>query len=312
MRTFLHKHSRALKTACLLPLVFFAASCNAQQSGALPLYTGTIPGSKPTPADYKETQSLGDGHITHVSQPTLLPFFPEKGKANGTAIIICPGGGYRLLSYEKEGVAVAKKFAEVGVTAFVLKYRLPSDEIMEHRETGPLQDAQRAFVLVRENAARWGVNPARVGIIGFSAGGHLAATATTMYAKPVVATNGISVRPDFSVLVYPVISMGKYTHQGSKDNLIGANAPADVVKAFSTELQVQPDGPPVCLIHAQDDKAVPPQNSLMFYNALLDEHIRGALFLYQAGGHGYGLHNKTTTDQWLDRVLQWMEANKWL
>lgn len=313
----LHPYFKANKLKCLsavlgLTALFMSYTTHAQQAEPLPLYTGKIPGSKPAPADYTETINKDSWHITRVSQPTLLPFFPEKGKANGTAIIICPGGAYGMLSYDKEGMAVAKKFAEAGVTAFVLKYRLPSDKIMEHRENGPLQDAQRAFVLVRENASKWGVNPAKVGIIGFSAGGHLAATATTMYDKPVVATSGLSVRPDFSVLVYPVISMGEFTHQGSKENLIGGNAPADVVKAFSTELQVKADGPPVCLIHAQDDKAVPPQNSLLFYNAMLDKNIKGALYMYQAGGHGYGLNNKTTTDQWFDRVIQWMVVNKLL
>jgi len=313
----LHPYFKRNKLKCLsavlgLTTLFMTYTSQAQQAEPLPLYTGKIPGSKPTPADYTETVNKENGHITRVSQPTLLPFFPEKGKANGTAIIICPGGAYGMLSYDKEGMAVARKFAEAGVTAFVLKYRLPSDKIMEHRETGPLQDAQRAFVLVRENAAKWGVNPARVGIIGFSAGGHLAATATTMYDKPVTTTNGLSVKPDFSVLVYPVISMGQYTHQGSKENLIGGTAPADVVKAFSTELRVKADCPPVCLIHAQDDTAVPPQNSLLFYNAMLEQNIKGAMYLYQTGGHGYGLNNKTTADQWFDRVIQWMALNKFM
>lgn len=283
-----------------------------QQADAIPLYKGTIPGSKPAPADYKETQS-DDLHIGKVVEPTLLPFFPEKGKANGTAIIICPGGGYTFLSYDKEGIAIAKKFAEAGVTAFVLKYRLPSDKIMEDRAIGPLQDAQRAFQLVRQNAAKWAVNPAKVGIIGFSAGGHLASTAVTHYDKPVVSSkDGANVRPDFAILVYPVISMGAYTHLGSKINLIGKDAPADKVDFFSNEKQVKDDMPPVFLIHAQDDGAVPPQNSIQFYESMLAKNIKGELNIYQAGGHGFGLNNKTTTDLWFDRCLKWMAQNKFL
>ncbi|RYD85304.1 MAG: alpha/beta hydrolase, partial [Sphingobacteriales bacterium] len=177
----------------------------SQQNTALSLYTGAVPNSKPAPADYKE--EIINGLIRKVTQPTLLPFFPEKGTANGTAIIICPGGGYECLAYNHEGIDVAKRFAENGVTAFVLKYRLPSDKIMTDRSIGPLQDAQRALQMVRENASAWNIDPAKVGIMGFSAGGHLAATATTHYDKPVIAVKeGVTVRPDFSMLIYPVIS----------------------------------------------------------------------------------------------------------
>lgn len=229
------KDFKMLKKATLSMILLTTINGFAQQADAIPLYKGTIPGVKPAPADYKETQTA-DLHIGKVVNPTLLPFFPEKGKANGTAIIICPGGGYAFLSYDKEGIAVAKKFAEAGVTAFVLKYRLPSDQIMADRSVGPLQDAQRALQMVRENAVKWGVNPEKVGIIGFSAGGHLASTAVTHYDKPVIILNeGTNVRPDFAVLVYPVITMGEYTHQGSKINLIGKDAPADKVTFFRTK-----------------------------------------------------------------------------
>ena len=296
-------------------LIFMFTMYNsfAQQNQPIPLYNGAVPNSKPVPAAYKETENKENGHIANVSQPTLLPFFPEKGKANGTAIVICPGGGYAFLSYEKEGVSIAKKFAEQGVTAFVLKYRLPSDQIMADRSIGPLQDAQRALQLVRENAAKCKIDPAKVGIIGFSAGGHLAATAATQYDKPVIATKSVSsVRPDFVLLLYPVISMGEFTHKGSKENLIGAGASDETTKRFSNELQIKADMPPVFLVHAQDDGAVPIQNSMLFYEGMTAKNIKGELNIYQGGGHGFGLNNKTTTDAWFDRCLHWLAQNKML
>lgn len=217
-----------------------------------------------------------------------------------------------MLAYDHEGVAVAKKFNEKGIAAFVLKYRLPIDDIMKDRSIGPLQDAQRALQMVRENAKKWNIDPAKVGILGFSAGGHLASTAATHYDKPVIETNGISVKPDFAVLVYPVISMGAYTHGGSKSNLIGNDASGEIIRLYSNETQVKPDMSPVFLIHAQDDKLVPPQNSIMFYESMLAQNVKGELNMYQSGGHGFGLNNKTTTDEWFERCVKWLAANKFL
>lgn len=307
----LHYTSFKKPALCLL-LLLAMNTATAQQTEALPLYTGTVPNSKPTPATYKETVDSRSG-IRNVSEPTLLPFFPEKGKANGTAIVICPGGGYAMLAYGHEGVDLAKRFAENGITAFVLKYRLPSDEIMKDRSIGPLQDAQRALQMVRENAAKWNINPAKVGIMGFSAGGHLASTATTHFDTPVIEMKkGESVRPDFAMLIYPVISMGQYTHQSSKEFLIGKDAPAEKVKRYSNEFQVTANTPPVFLVHSQDDALVPPQNSLQFYNAMIDNKVKGVLNMYQAGGHGYGMNNRTTTNEWFVRGLEWLRENKFL
>jgi len=306
-------HFTALKKpAFRLLLLLGIHTAYPQQTGALLLYTGTVPNSKPTPATYKETVDARSG-IRNVSQPTLLPFFPEEGKANGTAIVICPGGGYAMLAFGHEGVDVAKKFAENGITAFVLKYRLPSNEIMKDRSIGPLQDAQRALQMVRENAAKWNINPAKVGIMGFSAGGHLASTATTHFDTPVIELKkGESVRPDFSMLIYPVISMGQYTHRGSKGFLIGKDAPTEKVKMYSNEFQVTSRTPPVFLVHAQDDDVVPAQNSMQFYDALISNKVKGALYMYQAGGHGFGMNNRTTTDAWFEHGLDWLKLNKFL
>lgn len=306
----LNNKPKSLLFNCILMITFsFSQNSFAQQENAIPLYI-EVPNSKPTPDTYKEVNE--NSRIRFVSQPTLQPFFPEKGKANGTAVIICPGGGYGMLAYDHEGIAVAKKFNEQGVTAFVLKYRLPSDEIMKDRSIGPLQDAQRALQMVRENAKKWNIDPAKVGILGFSAGGHLASTAATHYDKPVIETKGISVKPDFSILVYPVISMGAYTHYGSKANLIGKDASDESIRLYSNETQVKPDMSPVFLIHAQDDKAVPVQNSILFYESMLAQNVKGVLNVYQAGGHGFGLNNKTTTDEWFERCLKWMKENKFL
>jgi len=161
-----------------------ASSLLAQDMKPFPLYPNGVPNSKATPADYVEDDT--NNHAAKVSIPTLTPFIPEKGKANGTAIVVCPGGGYSNLAIDKEGYAVAKEFAKIGVTAFVLKYRLPSDAIMVDKTIGPLQDAQSALALVRARATEWGINPAKVGIIGFSAGGHLASTVGTHFNKPVI------------------------------------------------------------------------------------------------------------------------------
>lgn len=300
-----------LKSQAYLAFAFMVSIlATAQQKDPIPLYTGAIPNSKPAPADYKE-EVRPDGLIDKVVTPTLLPYFPEKGKANGAAVIICPGGGYAVLAYNHEGKDVAKRFAENGVTAFVLKYRLPSDKIMQDRSIGPLQDAQRALQLVHENAAKWGIDPAKIGILGFSAGGHLAATATTHYNTPVIpVTDSLSIKPDFSILVYPVISMGEFTHQGSKEFLIGKNPTQQTVDAFSNEKQVKPDMCPAFIVHSQDDAVVPIQNALLFYEAMTENKVKGVLDTYQSGGHGYGTNNKTTTEDWFENCLKWLKQNK--
>ena len=248
-------------------------------------------------------------HISNVSIPTLIPFFPEKGKANGTAVIICPGGGYAILAIGHEGYAVAKEFNKIGVTAFVLKYRLPSDEIMVDKAIGPLQDAQTAIMLVRKNAAQWGINPAKIGILGFSAGGHLAATAETHFSKPVIDNKGISVRPDFAVLAYPVITFGEYAHRGSQENLLGKNPSKEQIDLYSNELQVTADTPPTFLMQCGDDGAVPVKNSILMYEALQKAKVKTELHLFQEGGHGFGLVNSKSRELWFNWCASWLSAN---
>jgi acetyl esterase/lipase len=279
----------------------------------LPLYD-TIPDSKPS--DNKETSVVTDGilRISHVSVPTLTMYMPENVKANSTAVIICPGGGYGILAASHEGSDVAKLFNEWGIVAFVLKYRLPDDAIMIDKSIGPLQDAQRAIQMVRQNAAKWNIDPTRIGIMGFSAGGHLASTASTHFNKPVIANPGnTSLRPDFSILLYPVISFtDSLTHMGSRDNLIGKNPSPGKIKEFSNEMQVTPQTPLAFLVQASDDGAVPPGNSIAYYQALIKNKIPAELHMYEKGGHGFGMHNKTTDDQWTERLKNWMKMNKLL
>lgn len=288
-------------------MLFTAVAAYAQEK-EIPLYPNGVPNSKPAPSTYVEDDS--NNHAKLVTTPTITPYFPEKGKATGTAVIICPGGGYSGLSMLNEGSSVAKKFNEIGVTAFVLKYRLPSDLIMVDKTIGPLQDAQRAIQLVRERAAEWGINAAKVGIIGFSAGGHLASTAGTHFNKVVIDNkNNISIRPDFELLLYPVITFGELAHRGSQVNLIGKDAPQNLIDLYSNEKQVTPESPPTFIVHAEDDKTVPVENSLMFYEALLKNKVKAEMHLYQAGGHGFGLNNKTTTDYWFDRCANFLKQN---
>ncbi len=293
-----------------LMLLVLAISAHAQKA-ELPLYPKGVPNSKPTPATYVEKD--GKGWAYSVSIPTLKPYLPEKGKANGVAIIIFPGGGYSGLSMDNEGSSIAKAFNKIGVTAFVVKYRLPSDSIMVDKSIGPLQDAQQAVLMVRKYASEWGIKENKIGIIGFSAGGHLASTAGTHFNKLVIDDkDNISVRPDFMILLYPVISFGPMAHVGSRENLIGKTPGSDQVTLYSNETQITPNTPPTLLVHAEDDDVVPVQNSLMFYDGLLKSKVKAEMHIFEAGGHGFGLNNPKSKDKWIDWAKNWLEENAFI
>lgn len=297
----------------LLTVLTSASTLSAQ--AVLPLYPGPIPNAKPSAV--KETSiTLDNGgvRISNVVEPTLTVFRPTKDKANGTAVVICPGGGYARLSIDHEGYDVAKRLTEWGITAFVLKYRLPNAESQLDKSTAPLMDAQQALRLVRQRAQEYGLNPARVGILGFSAGGHLASTAGTHFTQPIGDDkSGVSVRPDFLVLLYPVISFSdSLMHAGSRTNLLGPTPTPEQVRLYANELQVSARTPPAFLVHAQDDKTVKVQNSLRFYEACLHHRVPVEMHLYPQGGHGFGMHNKTTRDEWMDRLRNWLDAGGWL
>jgi acetyl esterase/lipase len=228
--------------------------------------------------------------------------------------VICPGGGYRILASSHEGYDIAAKFNEIGVSALVLYYRLPADSAQVEKKYAPLQDAQAAIALVRTNAAKWNIDPAKVGIMGFSAGGHLAATASTHFNKDYTGSlSGANLRPDFSILLYPVISMRPFGHGGSKQSLLGKNPTEEELALFSNEEQVTAQTPKAFIVHASDDNAVPLKNSLLYAERLTANKVPVDLHVYAKGGHGFGLNNKTTSgDLWFDRLITWMKANQLL
>ena len=276
----------------------------------IPLYA-VVPNNKPV-ID-KEYSTFRDNvtRIAKVSNPTLTVFKPDR--PNGKAVIICPGGSYAILAIDKEGTRVAEEFNKWGVTAFVLKYRLPDDTINVDRSLAPLQDAQQAIRWVRSNATQYGIDKNKIGIMGFSAGGHLASTAATHFNFKADASNNdtTSVRPDFAILIYPVISFDStFGHKGSRNNLIGANATKEKTDFYSNELQVSAATPPIFLIHAGDDATVPVENSIRFYQACIKNKVPVELHLYPKGGHGFGMYNKTTDDNWMERLKNWLSSIK--
>ena len=289
--------------------MLYTHSMNAQT--VLPLYEGVIPNSKPSANKEKSvTDAAGILRISKVSVPTLTMYTPKKQSEKRSAVIICPGGGYGILAASHEGADVAKAFNEMGITAFVLKYRLPDDSIMVDKSIGPLQDAQRALQLVRENAQQFNLDGTKIGIMGFSAGGHLAASASTRFTEQLIENpKQTSLRPDFSVLIYPVISfMDGITHKGSRMNLLGKIQPLESLQKFSNELQVTKQTPPAFLVHASDDLAVPVANSLSYYEALLKQKIYSNMIIYPQGGHGFGMNNKTTKDKYMLNLQNWLNS----
>ena len=290
----------------------FATFSMAQKT--IPLYK-EVPNSKPA-LNYKETaDTMQNGVIiiSKVSVPDITIFKPRHPDKNRPAVVICPGGGYAVLAYNLEGTTVAKIMNSWGITAVVLKYRLPSDEIMKDKTTGPLQDAQRALQYVRENAAELNVNPNMIGIMGFSAGGHLASTASTHFDQAYISNPlNTSMRPDFSILGYPVISFSdSLTHMGSRNNLIGKNPSKEMIEKFSNELQVNEKTPPTFLVLASDDQTVKPGNSIEYYEALLRNKVPAEMHIFQNGGHGFGTH-LLAKNNWMDMLKNWMEHNGFL
>jgi len=280
----------------------------------LPLYSDKVPNSKPAENLEKTEEKEGITVVTKISVPTMRYFPAPEKNATGTAVIIFPGGGYGTNSLSHEGTDVAKKFNEMGVTAFVVKYRLPEDRTMINKEIGPLQDAQQAIKVVRENASDYKINPQRIGVMGFSAGGHLASTAGTHFKKSHISNeNKTSLRPDFMILIYPVISFqDDIGHRGSRENLIGKEPGKSKKDLYSNELQITAETPPAFLLHTSEDATVHPANSIRFYEGLLKYHIGTEMHIYQKGEHGIGLNNKTTKDDWFLSCIHWMETNGWM
>jgi acetyl esterase/lipase len=286
----------------------------ASSQTVIPLYQDSIPNSKPAPDEEKsEINKDSILIVSKVSRPTLTIYSPRKEKRTGAAVVICPGGGYYILAAGHEGADVAKRFNEMGVTAFVLKYRIPNVQTMVDKSIGPLQDAQRAIQVVRENAKQWGIDKNKIGIMGFSAGGHLASSAGTHFQKAYIDNpKNTSLRPDFMVLVYPVITfLPPIAHTGSASQLLGKDASEERLKEYSSEKQVTDKTPPTFLVHAKDD-GVKVENSLSFAEALKQHNVPVEMYIYEKGGHGYGMYNKTSNVRWMDLVEEWMKKMKFI
>jgi acetyl esterase/lipase len=298
-----------------LIMLGMAVVTEAAEPPSTPLYAGEIPNAIQAP----DEESLRDPadewpFYQNISRPTITAYKPAKQDPKRAAVIILPGGGYRGVSILKEGYNVARAFNEMGVTAFVVKYRTPSDRHMKDKRTGPLQDAQQAVATVRREAAKWQIDPARIGVMGFSAGGHLAATTGTKFKSPVLPQwTSADVRPDFLMLIYPVITfLDPAVHAGSRKMLLGDTPSPEDVQRFSAQLAVTDDTPPTFLLHVADDEVVPVANSIRFFEALQARKIPAQMMIYPRGGHGFGLNNATTTDRWIDRCKQWLQSQGWL
>ena len=269
------------------------------------LWSRRPPGSIVNKSVQERSERGEDGilRIRDVTDPTITVFHPSDETNNGAAVIICPGGGYQILAFEKEGTMIAQWLANNGITGVVLKYRLPDATIMENMSLGPLDDFIQAMKIVKKNAREWGVDNQKIGVMGFSAGGHLAASASTLLA------DHKNVLPDFSILIYPVISMkDSIGHRGSRNNLLGLNPTIERIHDFSLDEQVTEDTPPAFIVHASDDKAVLAENSVLYYRSLLLNNIPAELHLYQTGGHGFGKSASGTHASWPEQCLMWMKA----
>lgn len=299
-----------LKTILLGTLVLCNFSLSAQDF-ILPLYKGEIPNSIAT-GHQEKVEKADITIIRDVQNPDIAVYLPSKRFATGQAVVICPGGGYWILAYDLEGTDIARYLNSIGVAGIVLKYRLPTYGNTAIPYKAPLMDAQRAMRLVRANAKEWNIDPGKIGIMGFSAGGHLASTLGTHFdygnkdaADPV---ERLSCRPDFMVLMYPVITFtDSCMHKGSRDALLGKNPDPKLVREYSSELQVQDDTPPTFITQADDDTTVPIENSILMFEALKKKKIPTELHILSKGEHGFGLAvNNPHVNSWTNSLRLWL------
>jgi len=282
-----------------------AAAPQLPAAAVIPLWPEGVPGAKPDLGP----ERVDDGRVANVGEPTLTVYGPAVDRPNGTAVIICPGGGYVRLSTQREGEQYAAWLGTLGITSFVLKYRM-----QEFGHPAPLRDVLRAVRIVRAQAARFKVRPDRIGVMGSSAGGHLAASAGTLYDHPLGRTgtdlDAVSARPDFLVLMYPVITLtGPAAHAGSREALLGAHPSAADLALLSVEKHVTSATPPTLLIHTQEDRTVPVENSILFYQALVAARVPVEMYLFEHGSHGMGMRSGLgTASAWPKRAEEWLGA----
>jgi acetyl esterase/lipase len=296
----------------MLFFVFCSVSLWAQDY-QIPIWPDKVPNQLEglPPENLEQGEIL---RVSKVSNPDIKVYLPSGRHATGQAVLICPGGGYAVLAYNWEGTDIARWLTAKGIAGIVLKYRLPSPEFQPMPRLAPVQDAKQAIRLIRQNAKDWNIDPNQVGVMGFSAGGHLASTLGTHYNDTESDVDGqvadISARPDFMVLMYPVISMGEdIAHMGSRSNLLGENPTTELIQAYSNELRVTPQTPPTFLVHSSDDQGVPVSNSLRFYQALLDHGVPAEMHLYPYGGHGYSLAiDDGYLKNWPNLLAEWLNS----
>lgn len=301
-----------MKYVQIIILLIFTNQLIAQDT-IMPLWPNDKIPNRIESDEKEEAHRNGILRFSKVQEPTIEVYLPAKSNANGKAMLIFPGGGYGILAYDWEGTDIAKFLNGKGIAGIVVKYRLPSDTSQTDKHNVPLIDAQRALRLTRSMAKIFNIETNKIGILGFSAGGHLAATLGTHFEEkvyePLDAADELSARPDFMALGYPVISFGEMTHSGSKKNLIGENPSPEMVTHFSNEKQVSENTPPTFLFHAGDDKAVPIENSLLFYKALNDKGVSATMHIYPKGGHGFSLARKDSHLRgWTERMFEWIES----
>lgn len=281
-----------------------------QTLAPMPLYPAASPNAIAGADEELRLEFFGMLGFAKVSRPTLEVFRPPAARANGSAIVIFPGGAYQGIAYELEGKRVAEALQDRGFTAIVVKYRLPSDATMHDKTIGPLQDAQQAIRVVRQHAGEWNLSRSKIGVMGFSAGGHLASTLSTHFSKALVENpDKLSLRPDFAILVYPVISMDtKLTHADSRTALLGKQPSDATVRLYSNELQVTPSTPPTLLLAAGDDDAVSVDNSIAYYQALQRNKVPAQMVLFPQGGHGFFALPR---DEWMAPLWSWLAKGGW-
>lgn len=295
----------------LLLVSFGILSCDSENKAfVIPLYNeGMIPNYR----DVGEQEVWDTTNIVRISKvqvPDIKVYLPPESSATREAVIICPGGGYHILAYDLEGEDIARYWNSQGIAAIVLKYRLPTSESQIVPYKSPLLDVKRAMRYVRYESESWNIDPTRIGIMGFSAGGHLASTLSTHYDDGDPGSDDeierMSSRPDFSILIYPVISFtGEFQHSGSRKALVGEDT--TLMKYYSNELMVTDKTPPAILIHASDDKGVPVENSIVYYQALLKQGIHAEMHIYPHGGHGFGLaEGQGQLSGWPERCYEWI------
>jgi acetyl esterase/lipase len=289
-------------------LIFLITCFSVQAQQFIPLWQkNKMPDSK----GLKITDSIARERAFRVAVPGMFAFFPSKDDNSGAAVLIYPGGGYTHITLNLGGFQLAKWFNTLGISAFVVEYRLPNSPDVEINQLAPLQDGQRALQLVRANAAKWEIDTNKIGVMGASAGGHLASwvgTAandiTTLHDD--VASN--SSRPDFIILVSPVIDMGKYAHKGSRESLLGNNPSQDLIDKYSTQNNVTAQTPPCFIADAFNDKTVPPENSLLFYQALLNKNVSTSFHVFPQGGHAININNNPgSTSLWKPLCEEWLK-----